>query len=129
MSDGLTPRDSFETVADLYARVRPGYPAALFDDLAAIAGLGPASAVLEVGCGAGQATGDLAARAGRLVALDPGEKLVEAARRRVSAAAQAEFLVARFEDYAPPPGGFDLVASAQAWHWVDPALEAVRHWA
>jgi SAM-dependent methyltransferase len=122
MSDGLAPRDSFEAVADLYARVRPGYPAALFDDLAAIAGLGPDSAVLEVGCGAGQATGDLAARAGRLVALDPGEKLVGAAQRRVSAATKAEFVVARFEDYAPPPGGFDLVASAQAWHWVDPVL-------
>jgi SAM-dependent methyltransferase len=120
MSDGLAPQDSFEAVADLYARVRPGYPAALFDDLATVASLGPTSAVLEVGCGAGQATGDLAARAGRLVALDPGEKLVEAARRR--APAKAEFVVARFEDYAPPPGAFDLVASAQAWHWVDPAL-------
>jgi SAM-dependent methyltransferase len=27
----------------------------------------------------------------------------------------------RFEDWAGEPGAFDVVASAQAWHWVDPA--------
>jgi len=110
-------RQSFDKVADLYATARRGYPAALYEDLAAFGALGPGARVLEVGCGAGQATGDLAARAGAVVALDPGARLIEAARGR-TLAANVEFVVGAFEDYAAPDGSFDLVASAQAWHWI-----------
>lgn len=111
-------RDTFEAVADLYAEVRRGYPATLFDDLEALAGLGPGARVLEVGCGTGQATADMAARAGRVLAIDPGQRLVAQARQAV-AAANVEFLVASFETAALAPAAFDLVVSAQAWHWVD----------
>lgn len=114
----MDQRDSFEAVADLYGEVRPGYPAALYEDLAELAGLGPEARVLEVGCGAGQATRDLAPRARRVVALDPGEKLVAEAARRTRAPNVA-YVVARFEDWRHEPGAFDIVASAQAWHWID----------
>ena len=117
----MEQRDTFDTVADLYGDARPGYPAALFEDLASHFGLSSTSSVLEVGCGAGQATGDLAARAARVVALDPGPRLIEEARRRV-ALPNVEFAVAHFEDFAPDPGAFDFVVSAQAWHWVDPVI-------
>ena len=113
-------RDTFDTVADLYAEVRRGYPAALFDDLQALAGLTSAATVLEIGCGAGQATGDLATRAARVTALDPGARLIEQARRKVPAA-NVDFVVSSFEAFETPAEAFDLVASAQAWHWVDPA--------
>ncbi|MDP3868893.1 class I SAM-dependent methyltransferase [Phenylobacterium sp.] len=113
----LAQKASFDQVAETYAAVRPGYPAALYDTLARLDALNPSTRVLEVGCGGGQATGDLAARAGQVVALDPGARLIEAARRRIGAP-NVEFVVARFEDYAPAPESFDLVASAQAWHWI-----------
>lgn len=112
-------RDSFETVAELYGEVRQGYPAALFDDLAEMGALTPAARVLEVGCGAGQASGDLARRAASLVAIDPGEKLIGEARARIDAAG-VRFEVCSFEDFSAAPGAFDLVASAQAWHWIPP---------
>jgi SAM-dependent methyltransferase len=117
----MEQRDSFDAVADLYGEARPGYPAALYDDLWALAGLGADAAVLEVGCGAGQATRDLAPRAGRVTAVDPGPNLVAEARARV-ASANVDWRVGRFEDVDAEPGAFDLVASAQAWHWVDPAV-------
>jgi SAM-dependent methyltransferase len=117
----MDARDSFETVAELYGEVRQGYPAALFDDLAGLGALAPSARVLEVGCGAGQASGELARRAGSLLAIDPGEKLVSEARARVTAE-NARFLVSGFEDLEIEPGGFDLVASAQAWHWIGPEL-------
>jgi SAM-dependent methyltransferase len=115
----MEQRVTFDAVARLYGEVRPGYPAALFDDLEAVAGLGPACRVLEVGCGAGQATGDLATRAGQVRAVDPGARLVDEARRRVPAS-NVTFVVSDFEHAEVEAGGFDLVASAQAWHWVDP---------
>lgn len=33
-----------------------------------------------------------------------------------------EFVVSGFEAWDGPAAAFDLVASAQAWHWVDPAI-------
>jgi SAM-dependent methyltransferase len=116
----MEQRDTFDAVAGLYGEARPGYPAAVYDDLWALADLGPDAAVLEVGCGAGQATGDLAARAGRVLAIDPGPNLIAEARARV-ASDKVAYEVGRFEAFAPQAGAYDLVASAQAWHWVDPA--------
>ena len=117
----MEQRDSFDAVADLYGEARPGYPAALYDDLARLAGLDRSATVLEVGCGAGQATRDLAARARWVTAVDPGEQLIAQARKRVPAR-NVNFVVTPFENYDPSPGMFDLVASAQAWHWVDAAI-------
>ena len=71
---------SFDRIAGLYRQARRGYPAALFDDLAERAGLGPDCQVLEVGCGTGQATVDLAARAHSVLAIDPGAQLIAEAR-------------------------------------------------
>lgn len=117
----MEQRDTFDTVADLYGEARAGYPAALFEDLAAHYGLSSMSSVLEVGCGAGQATGDLAARVGRVLALDPGPRLIQEARKRVQSS-NVTFAVSRFEDFTPEPGAFDFLVSAQAWHWVEPSL-------
>src|SRR6266496_5699255 len=41
-------RATFNQAADLYDRARPGYPPALFDDLAELAGVGPGCRVLEI---------------------------------------------------------------------------------
>jgi ubiquinone/menaquinone biosynthesis C-methylase UbiE len=56
-------RASFDDVAERYDRARPGYPAELFDDLAALTGLRAGDRVLEIGPGTGQATLPLARRA------------------------------------------------------------------
>src|SRR6266545_4738205 len=61
-------RATFNQAADLYDRARPGYPPALFDDLAELAGVGPGCRVLEIGPGTGQATVPLAERGCHVVA-------------------------------------------------------------
>ena len=55
----------FDEVPELYDRVRPAYPDELFADLVAVTGIDDRSAVLEVGCGTGQATRSLAALGSR----------------------------------------------------------------
>src|SRR5947209_11342989 len=110
-------RATFDTVAEIYDAVRPGYPEPLFDGIAAIAGLGPGDPVLEVGCGSGQATESLYARRYAITALDPGPALIAAARRRFAGARGLTFVTTAFEDWDPPHGGYRLVAAAQAWHW------------
>jgi SAM-dependent methyltransferase len=61
-------RDTFDEAPELYDRVRPGYPEAVFEDLTTLARLRPGSRVLELGCGTGQATVPLAARGLEVVA-------------------------------------------------------------
>ncbi|HEY6746310.1 MAG TPA: class I SAM-dependent methyltransferase [Mycobacteriales bacterium] len=107
--DGLA--GTFDSVAELYERIRPGYPAELFD------ALGPPGRVLEIGAGTGQATRDLLARGWDVVALEPGPELARVGRREVG----VDFVTATFEDW-DGDGPFDLVFAATSWHWLDPAV-------
>jgi len=59
---------AFDEVAELYDRIRPGYPAQLFDDLFSCSSLTQASTVLEIGCDTGQATARSASFSPRLPA-------------------------------------------------------------
>jgi len=122
----MDQRDSFNSVAELYDAVRPGYPAALFADLGRTAGLTSQDRILEIGCGTGQATQGLADLAGSVLAIDPGEDMVQRARLRLAGRPQVTFAVSTFEALAAEPGRFALVAAAQAWHWVDPRLAFPR---
>jgi SAM-dependent methyltransferase len=104
---------SFGSVADAYDRFRPGYPDALLDGVAA---LGPR--VLEAGAGTGRATVALAARGCSVVGVEP-DPAMAAVARRATAGMEVQVIESAFEDFETD-GGFDLVVSAQAWHWVDP---------
>ncbi|WP_020418225.1 class I SAM-dependent methyltransferase [Amycolatopsis sp. ATCC 39116] len=64
-------------VASDYARFRRGYPAEVFDLLAAEFPLGR---VLDLGCGTGQLTVPMAARAGAVIGMDPSPDMLAHAR-------------------------------------------------
>src|SRR5687767_6420654 len=76
-------RVMFDSVAEEYDRARPGYPPAMFEDLRSH-GLGPSSSVVEIGCGTGQATLHLAARAGSVTCVELGPDLAAVARRNLA---------------------------------------------
>ena len=115
-------RSTFEEVAELYDRARPGYPAPLFDDLAALASLPDAARILEIGCGTGQATIALAERGYQVTSLELGAQLAAIARRKLSAFPGVEVVNADFEAWQAPHADFDAVVSFTAFHWIDPAL-------
>jgi SAM-dependent methyltransferase len=121
-----TLRTTFDTAAERYARARPGYPAALFDDLAALAHLAPGARVLEIGCGTGQATRPLAERGFNVVAVELGAALAAVARRNLADFDRVEVCTAAFEDWPLPAEPFDLVFCATAFHWLDPAVRVAR---
>jgi SAM-dependent methyltransferase len=111
----------FDDVAEVYDRVRPLYPAELFADLATLTGTGPATTVLEIGCGTGQATRGLLARGWQVHAVEPGEAMAAHARKNF-AGRPFTVDVTRFEDWVPHGAPFALLFSATAYHWVDPAV-------
>jgi len=111
-------RRLFDSVAELYDTTRRGYPAEIVDAVFANAGIGPGAAVLEIGCGTGQLTGQLAGRGFNLTAIDIGAAMVEAAKCNM-ADPTVRFQTVPFEEFADD-GPFDLIISATAFHWVDP---------
>jgi SAM-dependent methyltransferase len=119
-------RAIFSEDAERYDRARPGYPAALYDDLARLAGIGPGCRVLEIGCGTGQATIPLAERGCQIVAVELGAELAEVARRNLARFPDVEVVTAPFETWPLPAEPFDLVLSATAFHWIDPAVRVIK---
>jgi len=115
-------RATFTEDAELYARRRSGYPAATMHDLAALGALRPGSRVLEIGCGAGQATLPLARLGCKITAVELGPELAAVARDRLAGFDNTEVVVANFEDWPLPRPGFDLVLAATSFHWIDPAI-------
>lgn len=121
MTERLRLRTVFEREAEVYDRVRPGYPAQLFDDLADLAGIGPDCRVLEIGCGTGKATIGLARRGCSVLALELGPTLAEIASTHLADYDNVRIEVADFDHWTPTEAGFDVVFAATAYHWLDPA--------
>ncbi|MBL4844875.1 MAG: class I SAM-dependent methyltransferase [Planctomycetes bacterium] len=120
-------RDCFDGVADLYARVRPGYPDEVLDWVLTQAGLDAGGSVLEIAPGTGQLSCSLASRGLRLHGVELGVNLAERAREALAPWPQATIEAADFETWSHAtstaktlPSAFDLVVCAQAFHWIDP---------
>ncbi|WBQ07668.1 class I SAM-dependent methyltransferase [Kribbella sp. CA-293567] len=105
---GLT----FGEVAEEYDRVRPGYPAELFKDLLGYSAPGRA---LEIGAGTGKATMAVASTGVQVVALEPDPAMALVLRQRAAGLA-VNIAMGTLESYEPEEQ-FDLVYSAQAFHW------------
>ena len=121
MADQHRLRATFDEVALLYDRARPGYPAALFDDVVTLSGIPSGGQILEIGCGTGQATLPMARRGYRMLCVELGASLAAVARSKLAAYPQAEIVVDDFETRPVEPESFDLVMSATAFHWLEPA--------
>ncbi|HKF19707.1 MAG TPA: class I SAM-dependent methyltransferase [Candidatus Dormibacteraeota bacterium] len=110
----------FGEVAELYDLARPAYPATLIDDVVAF--VGSHAWALDTGCGTGKATVLLAQRQLRGVGVDADASMAGVARRNLARYPGWRVDVANFESWRPDPNmdAFDLVVSADAWHWFEP---------
>ena len=67
---GEIRRSLFESNVEAYGEGRPGYPSEVFGVLSRSCGLVPGCSVLEIGPGAGQATGPLLDAGAKVVAVE-----------------------------------------------------------
>lgn len=122
MSTGLTVDKrralSFEKDAQLYDKMRPGYPNSWITDLQGATMLNNKSRILEVGSGTGIATTDLINISKHITCLDPGKEMLEVAKDKLS---NLTFIHSTFEKFKSNEN-YDLIVSAMAWHWVDPKI-------
>lgn len=104
----------FGDIAARYAALRPAYPKALFDFLEAHLE-GPRGFAVDLGAGPCKASIDLAARFGRVAAVEPDARMLAAA----PAHPRIDRINCASEDADFPDGGVDCIIAATAFHWMD----------
>ena len=117
-----TRSESFDTVAELYDAYRPTYPAELIDSILCVTKIPSTGQILEIGSGTGKATQLFAEKGFRVHCIEPGENLLQVARRKLQNYPQVSYAQVRFEDWSEDKERFDLIISAQAFHWIDPRV-------
>lgn len=118
-------RVTFDDVAQLYDQMRPSYPDAVFDDVIALSCVDASSHVLEIGSGTGHATQAMAARGLSIEGVELGEKMAAVARQRLEQFPRVRIEVADFDRWTTEKR-YDLVYSATAYHWLNPATREQR---
>jgi SAM-dependent methyltransferase len=111
--------DAFRGTAEAYARFRPPYPAALFDNL--LARLLPHRRLLDLACGPGRIGLALATRFDDVWLLDLEPEMIDAARRRADREGlkNISFFAGKAERLDAPPASFDLITVGEAFHRLD----------
>jgi len=109
---------SFDIFADNYDSARPGYPAALFEDIKSQCGIKGSSRLLEIGAGSGIATVELAKFGCPVVAIEPGSHLAAIAKERTKEFNTVEIFKGTFERFQAH-GTFDVVLAFTAFHWLN----------
>ena len=117
---------SFDGVAKLYETYRPSYPAELIDDIVNLSGIQADGEILEVGSGTGKATRLFAQRGFSMLCLEPGQNLIDVAKTQLNDYPQVQFECSRFEEWEANQRKFDLLISAQAFHWVPQEVRFVK---
>lgn len=118
------PTERFSTRVGDYAKYRPGYPSALFDDLGAA--WGPGTTVADIGAGTGIFSRLLAGRCGRVVAVEPNGPMRAQGQAQSAGIPNLTWVDATGEATGLPGASLDALACAQAFHWLDAGRAAVE---
>ncbi len=129
-SETLVARSAYERdgFADIYDAYRPTPPAAVLDILQIIAQVERPRLVVDLGAGTGLSTRVWAERAEEVVGVEANASMLERARA-ATAAANVRYVEAFAAETGLASGQADIVACAQAFHWMEPApvlAEATR---
>lgn len=108
------PPDAFGRTAREYELGRPEWPGELLDLVVGELGLGPDTAVLDLGAGTGKLTRALVPRFERVVAVEPDDAMREVLEEVVPG---AESRAGSAEAIPLADGELDAVFSAEAFHW------------
>jgi SAM-dependent methyltransferase len=105
---------SFELVADVYERARPGYPPEAMAWITERLDLREGRTVLDLGAGTGKLTRALLTTGARVIAVEPGDEM---RAQLEQAAPRAEALRGAAEEIPLPDDSVDAITVGQAFHW------------
>lgn len=113
---------SFDRIAQMYGDVRPAYPKQLFEDIRMNCKTHNLTNILEIGTGTGIATKLLLDFSLPITTIEPGENLLDIAKRNLDNEQQVTFIHSTFEEFEATKK-YDLIFSATAFHWLDKELK------
>lgn len=111
----MDPRVRFGATVEDYRRYRPDYPEALLDWIVAEAELSPGDRVIDVGCGTGISSRQLAARGLAVIGVDPNDAMLAAARAEGGGVSY----VRGDGETLPVDGPVAAIVGGQSFHWLD----------
>lgn len=118
ITDWKTESKRFDALAEIYDRYRPSYPAEMIEAILELVELNAKSRLLEIGAGSGKATELFVSRGFHTTCIEPGEKLAARGTEKFKGTNLVEYRIGRFEELDHFDSEYDLVFSAQAFHWV-----------
>jgi len=118
----LKQSESFDSSADYYDKYRPSYPEELVMDIINKTGVDSKSKVLEIGPGSGKSTELFVNKGLNVTCIEPGANLAAQGIKKFQHTGQVEYIISRFEDWKETKEVYDLIISAQAFHWVPKPL-------
>ena len=90
---------TFNTQAERYQRLRPGYVPELYEEIFRRVLLDETSTAVEVGIGGGQATEPVLKTGCQVIAVEYGDQLAELCRQRFRDYPNFQAVTCKFEDY------------------------------
>ena len=108
---------TFDTVAETYEKLRPGYVDELYQDIFEYKPINNQSRVVEIGIGGGQATLPFLKTGCDLLAVDYGENFCIICREKFKEFPNFSAVSGKFEDVVFNCE-YDLIYSASAFHWI-----------
>ena len=92
----------------------------MFDHIAARLSLSADVRVADLGAGTGKAARQMARRGWQVIAVEPGEGMLEVLRARAAEESlEIDARLASAEETGLPDASVDLATAAQAYHWFD----------
>lgn len=116
--DAKRESEMFDKAAEYYDKFRPGYPIEIIKALVEHTRLNDKSKTLEIGSGSGKATDYFKDYGFSIRCIDPGENLVQNGRIKYKDYPNIRFECARFEDLEIDFDNYDVIFSAQTFHWI-----------
>lgn len=109
---------TFDTVATIYEKLRPGYNDELYKTLFDYIPIDKSSNVVEIGIGGGQATLPVLKTGCKLTAVEYGEQFSALCRDKFKDYPDFNVITNKFENVDFENDAYDLVYSASAFHWI-----------
>lgn len=110
---------SFDKFAKTYDDVRPRYPISMYNDIKEFCNISSKTQLLEIGTGSGIATEEIAKLEPDIVTVEPGENLVEVAKKNLSEYHNIKFICDTFENCVFGKKEFDIILAATTFHWLE----------
>lgn len=118
--------EPYQGIAKIYDEIRPDYPIELIEDIITHTGINQSSHLLEVGAGTGKATMMFATRNFKVKAIELSDDMAIVLKDKSVDFVGIDVEVSSFEEWQNRDEvKFDMIFSAQAFHWIDPSVKFI----